>query len=117
VLILGGERTGEFVDVLDGAQTWVDIRTGDRHRIAKLDWSVQATQLDGTLTVTERWRLRIGVHEAIAADPASGGIVQQAISNLAMTHLMRAKAESLPLEDATVPDTPAPLFGPDGQPL
>jgi hypothetical protein len=118
VLIMGGERTGEWVQVLAGATGWVDIRTGTTHRIASLRWAVTDPGLDGMPVVTERYVLRMAVHPQIAADPASGAIVQQALNNLAVTELMRAHAERLPADaDPEVPDTPAPLFGPDGAPL
>jgi len=117
VLVIGGERSGEWVDVLDGAQAWVDIRTGDTFRIAHIDWAVQKPGEDGLIEVVERYRIRLAIHPEIAAVPGSGQIINQAVSNLAMTHFARAEGEPLELEPPKAPDTPAALYGPDGKPL
>lgn len=117
VMIIGGERSGQFVDVLEGSRGWVDIRTGTTFQVARLDWAVQDPGPDGLPVVRERWRLRIAVHPDIVTHEASGQIVQQAVQNMAMTYLCRAEAEPLPLDTEKAPDTPSALFGPDGRPV
>jgi hypothetical protein len=117
VLILGGDRHGEWVDVFAGSSGWVNIRTGDTHRIASMKWAVTDPGPDGTPVVVERYDLKMAIHPRVAADQQSLAIAQAAVQQLAMTEFMRQHAITLPAaETVPAPDTPAPLFGPDGRP-
>lgn len=115
-LIIGGPFNGEWRDVLDGAGAWVDLVHGTTHRIGYITWAVNAPGDDGVPVVLERWRLPIAVHGEIAGHPAEMQIAQQAMTNMAITELMREHGIEAPLPDQ-VPATPAALFGPDGQAL
>lgn len=89
-LIIGGHRHGEFVDVLDGAQAWVDIRTGTTHRIRPV-----------TNTITNEAGKVIGVylmHLAVHQDalgPEEAQIVTVALGTLAMNAFYREHGEEL----------------------
>lgn len=118
VLIIGGDRHGEFVELPDGAQSWVDLAHGDTYRIAGMRWGVTDPGPDGTPVVTERYKLRLAIHPRIQADPAAMAIADEGVKILAVTEFMRAHAEALePDVLPSAPDTPAPLFGPDGRVL
>lgn len=91
-LIIGGERNGEFVDVLDGAQVWVDIRNAANHRIRPFTNMVVIPQPDGTRKVTEAHVLHLAVHEALLG-PDEFAMVQQMVTSLAMNAFTREHGE------------------------
>lgn len=96
-LIIGGDRHGEFVDVLDGAQTWVDIRSASTHRLRQITNVI--TDADGK--VIEVWKLDLAVHQD-ALGPQEPGIVQNALVTLAMNAFTRAHGvqQEVPKEPA-----------------
>lgn len=115
-LILGGARQGEWVDATGGA--WVDLMTGDTYVIRRVTWAVSDT--DGG--AQELWKLPVAVHPSIvAAGPNEGPIAEQIlfgiIAQMYMTDFMREHAEPQPLDDVTVPATPAELFDSEGNPI
>lgn len=89
-LIIGGHRHGEFVDVLDGVQVWVDIRTGTTHRIRR----VTNTMTDGEGKVVGAYAMHLAVHQD-ALGPEEIQIVTAALSTLAMNAFYREHGEEL----------------------
>jgi len=115
-LIIGGERHGEWVDVLDGAGAWVDIRTADTFRIRKLGWEVTRIGQGGPELTGEKYKVVLAIHPLVATgDALEQQIVTQMIQMMAMNLFIRTHGE--PVDPEPVPDTPAGLFGPDGGPL
>jgi hypothetical protein len=115
-LIIGGDRHGEWVDVLDGAGAWVEIRTADTFRIRKLGWEVTRIGQGGPELTGEKYKVVLAIHPMIATgDLAEQQIVTQMIQMMAMNLFIRTHGE--PVDPEPVPDTPAGLFGPDGSPL
>lgn len=118
VLIIGGDRHGEFITLPDGAQSWVDLAHGDTYRIAGMRWGVTDPGPDGTPVVTERYKLLLAIHPQIQTHPAAMAVADEAVKQLAVTAFMREHAQQLePDVQMKAPDTPAPLFGPDGRPV
>lgn len=115
-LIIGGSFHGEWHDVLNGSAGWVDLVHGTTHRIAYTKWAVNAPGSDGVPIVLEHYRLAMAIHPDIVEHPAGVQIAHQAMTNLAITNLMREHATALPVPDQ-VPDTPAGLLGTDGRSL
>lgn len=97
-LIIGGERHGEFVDVLDGAQAWVDIRSATTHRIRVTTWNILDPR---TNAVTEAYSLPLAVHEELLG-PSEPMIVPQLLQLLAMNEFARSHgvAQDIPKEPA-----------------
>lgn len=115
-LIIGGPFHGEWRDLFDGSAAWVDLVHGTTHQVAHTTWAVQAPGSDGVPIVLERYRLPMAIHPDITAHPAGSQIAHQAMTNMAITELMRAHAVNVPIPDQ-VPDSPAGLLGTDGRPL
>lgn len=116
-LIIGGARHGEWIDVLDGSTAWVDIRTADTYRVRKLGWGITQLNEQGQMLLTgESYRLVLLVHPdlTITGPQAEQQIVTQLMQMLAMNDFIRAHGD---LEKPDVPDSPATLFGPDGEAL
>jgi hypothetical protein len=116
-LIIGGDRHGEWIDVLDGSCAWVDIRTADTFRIRKLGWEVTRLGEQGMELTGEKYKVVLAVHPLIASGDAmlEQQVVTQMIQMMAMNLFIRTHGE--PVDPEPVPDTPAGLFGPDGGPL
>lgn len=97
-LILGGERHGEWVDVLDGAQVWVDIRNAANHRIRKLTWMI--TDARGE-KITESYEVHCAVHEALLG-PNEPQIATELLRILTMNEFVRAHGvkQEIPQEPA-----------------
>jgi hypothetical protein len=97
VLIIGGDRHGEWVDGLpDGVQVWVDIRNAANHRIRKITQGV--TNRD-TGEVLESYVTYLAVHEALIG-PDEPMHVQTTLVDLAMNEFARAhgKRQEIPKE-------------------
>jgi hypothetical protein len=88
-LIIGGDRHGDWVDVLDGAQAWVDIRTAVTHRIRKLTWNVQDIRSGA---VTEAYVLHAAVHEELVG-PSEPQVVGELLRMLTMNEFARTHGE------------------------
>jgi hypothetical protein len=84
-LIIGGDRHGEWVDVLDGAQVWVDIRNAAHHRLRQVTNNIQDP---ATGKVTEAWRIRLAVHEGLLG-PQEPTIVSHYLTLLTMNEFYR----------------------------
>lgn len=117
-IILGGHRYGEWLDLVDGSTSYVDLRTAETYLIRRITWAV-ADQLGQPAGL---YKLPIAVWPGLTQN---GPALEQqnaynALVSLAMTEYMQAHAEghevNLP-PDETVPDTPADLFGADGKPI
>jgi hypothetical protein len=96
-LILGGDRHGEWVDVLDGAQVWVDIRNATNHRIRKLTWMIT----DPKGEVAESYELFCAVHEGLLG-PNEPQIAAELLRMLTMNEFVRAHGakQEIPKEPA-----------------
>lgn len=100
-LIIGGDRHGEFVDVLDGAQVWVDIRNAAHHRIRSITNTVTVEMPDGTVKVTEAHTLYLAVHERLLG-PDEPNTVQGLLTRMAMNAFTREHGvhQEIPQEPA-----------------
>lgn len=84
-LIIGGDRHGEWIDVLDGAQAWVDIRTATTHRLRKMTWNIQEVR---TGTVLEAYVLYAAVHPDLVG-PDEPQVVGELLRLLTMNEFAR----------------------------
>lgn len=116
-LIIGGDRHGEWQDVLDGSTAWVDIRTATTFIMRKLAWEVTRLGAQGMELTGEKYSVRLLVHPDLAAGGAiqEQQVVTSMIQMMAMNTFIRLHGE--PKDPEPVPDTPAVLFGPDGSAL
>lgn len=116
-LIIGGNRHGEWVDVLDGVAGWVDLATATTFRVRKLSWGITRIGAGGAELTGENYTLRLLVHPDLANLGAAEEqmIVTQMLQMQAMNLFVRTHGE--PIEPDPVPETPAALFGPNGEPL
>lgn len=116
-LIIGGDRHGEWQDVLDGSTAWVDIRTATTFPIRKLSWEVTRIGQGGPELTGEKYKVQLLVHPDLTLLGQQGEqqVVTQMIQMMAMNLFIRTHGE--PIEAPAVPETPAGLFGPDGSPL
>lgn len=96
-LVIGGERHGEFVDVLDGAQVWVDIEHAVTHRMRR----VTNTITDAQGHVKEVYTLDLAVHEGMLG-PQELNYTMASLSTLAMNAFTRehGTAQEIPKEPA-----------------
>lgn len=115
-LVIGGHRHAEWVDVLDGQAFWVDITNATTHRIRKLGWGITRIGKNGPELTGENYKLALAVHPDLTDPSMEQAVVTELIKMLAMNEFIRAHGESQQQEQ-DVPDSPAALFGPDGQPL
>jgi len=95
-LIVGGERHGEWQDVLDGSTAWVNIRTADTYRVRRVNWGINDFV---TGEVKEVYYLHVAVHPELTG-PGEQQRVPQLLSLLAMSAFVRAHGEK-----DQVPDT------------
>jgi hypothetical protein len=113
-MIVGGERNGEMVDVLDGSTAWVNIRTAETYRVRAITWAVGDP---ATGQPVELWRLMILVWPGLSMQ---GPQIEQEmatsiVTGMAMGEYMRAHAvaQELPAPTALeIPDSPAALLRP-----
>lgn len=117
-LVIGGEQNGTWIDVLEGASVWVDIRTASTHRMRRFTWSVT---LAATGEVIEAYVMHLAVHQDFLG-PQEMAMVSQIFNSIAMNEYARTHGEKQeivkePAAADRAPDTPSALFGPDGSPL
>jgi hypothetical protein len=118
ILIIGGQRNGEWVDGLpDGIRGWVDIRSADTHIVRRITWTI--TDMENK--VVDAYVLHLAVHPLMTG-PEEQAMAGQMLNMLAMTEFARAHGDKqeIPEEPAVedrAPSSPAALFGPDGRPL
>jgi hypothetical protein len=120
VLILGGKRQGEWLELAAFAgkdpTTWLDLLTGDTYRIRRMTWAVADEKHQGH--AAELWKLPVAVHPSyVAAGPqVEQQLAEQALSQVItavyMTAFMREHAVLQEMEPV-VPDTPAELIEED----
>jgi hypothetical protein len=96
-LVIGGEKHGEFIDVLDGAQVWVDLEHAVTHRLRRITNTI--TDMQGH--VKEVYTMDLAVHQA-ALGPQELDITMAALSTLAMNEFTRAHGTKV-----DVPEEPA----------
>lgn len=100
VLILGGPRQGEWLDLADDAVSWLDLLKAETYPIRRINWAVADM---ATANTRELFVLPIAVHpELLQQGPQ---FEQQAATNaltmIAMTMFMREHA--IPQEIPPVP--------------
>lgn len=109
VLVIGGPKHGEWIEVFDGTRVWIDIANAAQHVVRTVTSNVQDIQ---TGAVLEAYTLHVAVHEQLQG-PTEPAVVSQLISLLAMNEYSRAhgEAQEIPKEPAgsslTVPGGPA----------
>ena len=99
VLIIGGQRHGEFVDDLpDGIRGWVDIRTATTHVVRRITWAIPDQQ---TKLIAEAYVLHAAVHPDYQG-PDEPAVAGELLRQLAMNDFMRAhgEAQEIPKEPA-----------------
>lgn len=97
-LIVYGLRHGEWIDVLDGTNAWVDIRSATTHPIRKLTWQVTNVV---TSAVTEAYTMLVAVHPDLTG-PNEMQVVVQLLQMLATNEFARThgEAQEVPKEPA-----------------
>jgi len=88
-MVIGGNRHGEMVELLDGTKVWLDIVNATQHRIRKLTNSVIE---NATGAVTEVYVLHVAVHEGLTG-PHEPQQVQMAMTTMAMNAFFREHGE------------------------
>jgi hypothetical protein len=111
VLIMGGTRHGEWLELMDGSASYLDLMTAETYPIRAITW---VTQENGGAA----YRVSIAVHPSLTNLPpqAEQQQVQDALFRMTMSYWM-ANFGELTTPAAAVPPSPAALFGPDGTPL
>jgi hypothetical protein len=114
VLIMGGDRHDEWIELMDGSPTYVDLRTADTYPIRAINWAITGT--DGH--AGRFWRVMIAVHPSLTRLPPQmeQEQVQGALFRMTMTHWMETFGTEQPMSDP-VPNSPASLFDAAGRPL
>lgn len=96
-LIIGGRRSGEWIETFDGAKVWLDIAHAETYRIRSIVWT-----LDGPNgTVSEAFRLHLALHPEIAGHPQEQPLVMQMLQLFAMAEFARSHGE--PMETPSEP--------------
>lgn len=95
---MGGNRHGEWVDLLDGARMWVDLQNACRHVLRKLTWAVTDIR-DGS--VRESYVLYVAVHEQLQG-PSEMDAVTAMLNSITMNEFARThgEAQEIPKEPA-----------------
>jgi hypothetical protein len=103
-LIIGGERHGEWQDVLDGAQAWVNLRDACTYRIRKAHSAITDA---ATSRVKEVYIVHLAVHPDLTG-PNEPQVVGQLLNLLAMNEFARAHGEQqeVPKDDPQPPGAP-----------
>lgn len=116
VLILGGPRQGEFIELAGRAgrdpATWVDLLTGDTYRIRRITWA--EADIRNPEHATALFKLPVAVHPSFTAPGApeqqlAEMALSQVISQTYIDVFMREHAEPQELAPV-VPDSPAELI-------
>lgn len=115
-LIIGGPRHAEWLDLIDGATSYVDLRTAQTYPIRGIKWAIP----DQFGQPAELYDLRVAVYPDLmqAGPQAEQAQVTQGLNAVTLTEFMRRHGTRLPLASdpaPEVPDTPAELFGADGR--
>lgn len=115
-LIIGGARSGEWIDTLDGAKVWLDIVHADTYLIRRITWTLD----DGKGAVREAFHLHLAIHPEITAHPQEQALATQMMQLFAMAEFARTHGE--PIEIPTEPSAVqrangAAVLGPNGLPL
>jgi hypothetical protein len=97
VLVIGGERHGEWIEVFDGTRIWCDLARAVNHVIRKLTWNVQSLKGE----VTEAYVIYVAVHEQLQG-PDEPAVVGELLRALTMNEFARAhgEAQEIPKEPA-----------------
>jgi len=103
-LIIGGARHGEWQDVLDGSQAWVNLRDASTYRIRRAHSAI--TDM-ATGAVKEAYVVPLAVHPDLAG-PDEPAVVGQLLNALAMNEFARAYGErqEVPKDDPQPPRAP-----------
>jgi hypothetical protein len=119
VLVIGGHKHGEWMELPDGAQAWVDLETATTHRIRKLGWGITELGEEGMELTGENYDLCLAVHPDLTLNGPvfEQQVVTQMLQMMAMNAYVRTNGTRRAQDATKVPDSPAGLFGPDGKPL
>lgn len=114
-LIIGGPKTGEWIETIDDARVWLDIVHADTYMIHPITWTLD----DGHGKVTDVFRFHLAIHPEIAAHPQQQALAMQTLNLLAMAEFARTHGE--PLDTLTEPSAAqraggAVVLGPNGSP-
>lgn len=109
-LVIGGERHGEFVDVLNGVQAWVDIRSASTYRVRKLGVAVMRPADQGMEPTGEAYQLILAVHPDLTG-PNEPVMVQQILQAFVMNDFARRHGEPL-----NIPDDQGGIIVPQSRP-
>jgi hypothetical protein len=90
-LIIGGARHGEWQDVLDGVQAWVNLRDASTYRIRRANSAITDA---ATGEVKEVYVIPLAVHPDLLG-PREPEYVGQLLNALAMNEFARAHGERL----------------------
>lgn len=100
-LIIGGDRHGEWQDVLDGVQAWVNLRDASTYRIRKAHSAITD---EATGRVKEVYVVHLAVHPDLTG-PKEPQVVGQLFNAIAMNEFARAHGEpqEIPKDDPQPP--------------
>lgn len=98
-LIIGGARHGEWIETLDGAKVWLDIRNAAQHRIRTIHSNI--TDLNAGGAVIEAYVIHLAVHADLLG-PYEVQQVGAALNSIAMNEFARKYGEpqEIPKEPA-----------------
>lgn len=99
VLLIGGERHGEWIDGLpDGVQAWVDLTHATTHRIRP--FTCQIADL-ATGLITEAYVMHLAVHPDLVG-PQEPTVVSEILRAMALNDFARTHgvAQEIPKEPA-----------------
>lgn len=107
-LIIGGNRHGEWADVLDGSRGWVDIRSATTHIVRQITATVMRPTNEGMEPTDEAYQIHLAVHPDLVG-PHEPQYVQALLQSLTMNEFARAHGTKL-----EVPDNVPGLIRPGG---
>ena len=97
-LIIGGERHGEMVELLDGTKVWLDIERATQHRIRTVTNHITEA---ATGKVIQSFALYVAVHQDLLG-PYEMQQVQVALNILSMNAFFREHGA-----EQAIPEEPA----------
>jgi hypothetical protein len=115
-LIMGGDRHGEWVELDEGSAAFFDLRHAATYPIRAIWWTMPGAEGEPA----RLWKVYIAVHPdlTVRGRRFEQDQTQGALFRMTMTFWMEEYGELQPVDESQlVPDSPSPLFGPDGKPL
>ncbi len=104
VMVIGGSKHGEWIEIFDGSRVWINLLDASSHVIRTLHSSITDVS---TGAVVEAYTLRVAVHPDMVG-PNEPVIVQQVLTAMAMNAFAREHGEREEIPKEPSPDIVRP---------